>query len=464
MASIKKIERKTGTAYQITVTQGADSTGKQKRHYMTWRPDHPMTAKQEMKEAQRIAIDFERQIEQGYRADDKQTFSEYAEYVFSLKESSGKVTPGTLAEYRKAMTRISPAIGYMKMADIRPQHLTEFYKKLAKPGEKHSTGRAVPKVDFNAIIAERGMSKIEFAEACGVCDRSIRNMCHGKQCMIPLADTVARYLGRPTTSLFEILENKEPLSAAVIQRIHSTISTVFDQAEKEMIVQYNPAKKATFPARPKKEAPNYFQPEQIVKILEAAEEEPLMWRTMLYVFITSGCRRGEILALKWDKVDFENGRIYVDKSLSYLPDIGIYEGDTKTGTARYVSLPGETLDLLKQWKVLYERHRDACGEAWENSGYVFVTKTGGPLRTTGVNSWLQHFAERHNLPHINPHSLRHSFASIAIAEGTDIVTVSRTLGHAKPSMTLNVYSHIIEDVQRKAVESVANAVLRNKKE
>ena len=80
-----------------------------------------------------------------------------------------------------------------------------------------------------------------------------------------------------------------------------------------------------------------------------------------------------------------------------------------------------------------------------------------------VNGWLDRFSKRHGLPHINPHAFRHTAASILIAEGVDIVTVSKMLGHANTNVTTNVYSHEIEEAKRKATECIAEVMLRRKK-
>ena len=103
------------------------------------------------------------------------------------------------------------------------------------------------------------------------------------------------------------------------------------------------------------------------------------------------------------------------------------------------------------------------GDMWQDCGYVFTRDTGEPISRAAVESWLKRFSARHNLPHINPHAFRHSFASIMIANGVDIVTVSKMLGHAKTSMTTDTYSHIIEDAKRNATECVADVILRRKK-
>lgn len=122
MAHIERIEGKRGLTYRFIVSGGFDTTGKRITHKKTWKPPDGMTARQTEKAAQRAAADFERSIEQGYALDNRQTFAEYAEYVLDLKERGGTKAK-TLDRYKELMQRINPAIGHMKLADIRPQHL-----------------------------------------------------------------------------------------------------------------------------------------------------------------------------------------------------------------------------------------------------------------------------------------------------------------------------------------------------
>ena len=89
MASIKKIEGKGGVSYKITVSMGRDARDRQIRHYKTWKPDKPMTARQMEKDVRRIAYEFERDLQIGFQADNRQTFEQYAEYVIDLKERGG---------------------------------------------------------------------------------------------------------------------------------------------------------------------------------------------------------------------------------------------------------------------------------------------------------------------------------------------------------------------------------------
>ena len=115
----------THLSYKITVTKGRDANGKQIRHFMTFSPAPNMTEKKAEKEAQRAAFAFEKQIEDGFSLDNRQTFSQYAAYVIDLKERAG-AKHRTIERYRQLMERITPAIGHIKLADIKPQ---DVYKR-----------------------------------------------------------------------------------------------------------------------------------------------------------------------------------------------------------------------------------------------------------------------------------------------------------------------------------------------
>ena len=223
----------------------------------------------------------------------------------------------------------------------------------------------------------------------------------------------------------------------------------------------NAASKATPPRAPKKD-PNYFQPETISAILEALESEPLKWQLITHLLIVTGCRRGEIMGLKWEKVDFENNQIKIDRALIVSPSKGVYESTTKTRDVRYLTLPEETMKLLKQHKRDQLRLQLANGDRWIETGYVFTTDCGDHMNPDSVTRWLNEFSRRHNLPHINPHAFRHTVASVLLANGTDVVTVAAQLGHASASTTENFYAHIIEENKAKASECIADVLLRKK--
>lgn len=205
-----------------------------------------------------------------------------------------------------------------------------------------------------------------------------------------------------------------------------------------------------------------MQPDQIQAVLEALEEEPINFKTMIHLFIVTGCRRGEIMAMKWEKVNFERGEILIDLSMSYLQDRGIYEGPTKTGKARYISVPRQTVSLLKKYRTWQMEQRLKMGDLWQDNGLLFTRQNGAPLNPGAINMELTLFCERHGLPHLNPHLFRHSVASILLSNGVDVLTVSSMLGHADTSTTLDVYAHEIEEARRKTAECVSEIILDKK--
>ena len=460
MATIEKYTGKDGLTYRITVYAGFDTQGKRIRHRMSYKPTPGMTPRQIEKAAQKAAMDFERSIEQGFALDNRQTFAEYAAYVMDLKQRTG-TKARTLDRYQDMMIRINQAIGHIKLADLRPQHLNSFYKNLAEPGIRMGGGSAKAKIDMVAWLKKNKLSRGKLAEKAGISAATVGVAVKGESIKIEKAQAIAKAMEKKVDEVFKVEKNMEPLADKTILEHHRLISTILAQAEKEMLVPYNAAAKAT-PPRTTKKDPNYFQPETISAILEALESEPLKWRLITHLLIVTGCRRGEIMGLKWEKVDFENSRVKIDRALVSSKSKGVFEESTKTSDIRHLALPRETMDLLRQHKREQLRLQLANGDRWLHTGYVFTQDNGDHMNPDSITGWLKDFSTRHGLPHINPHAFRHTVASVLLANGTDIVTVSKQLGHASITTTESFYSHIIEENKAKAADCIANVLIRKK--
>lgn len=460
MATIEKQVGKNGTTYRITVYSGFDTQGKRIRRRQTYKPDPGMTPRQIEKAVQRAATDFERSIEQGYVLDNRQTFAEYAAYVLELKERSGTKSK-TLDRYRELMGRINQAIGHMKLADIRPQHLNSFYKNLSEPGIRETEGIATARIDLAAWLKANKKSRAGIARVAGVAASTVSAAAQGQPIQEVKAEAIAQAMGKRLGDVFTVEYDMEPLSDKTVLAYHRLISIILAQAEKEILVPYNAAAKAT-PPKAAKKAPNYFQPETISEILKALEAEPLKWQLITHMLLVTGCRRGEIMGLKWDKVDFKTNRLKIDRELIISKSKGVHESTTKTNDIRYLTLPTETMVLLRKHKREQLRLQLANGDRWIDSGYVFTQDNGDHMSPDSVTGWLYGFSRRHGLPHINPHAFRHTVASVLLANGTDIVTVAAQLGHASASTTENFYAHIIEVNKAKASECIADVLLRKK--
>ncbi|MEL7654372.1 MAG: tyrosine-type recombinase/integrase [Bacillota bacterium] len=254
--------------------------------------------------------------------------------------------------------------------------------------------------------------------------------------------------------------NGSGLSNKTILEHHRIISTIFSQAEKEMLVPYNPASKATPPKVERKEA-NYFQTDVIKSILSCLESESLKWKLLVHMLLITGARRGEILGLKWTNVDWKEKCIHICNNLLYSPSKGIYLTTPKTTKSkRPIKLPAETMELLKEYNDWYLQEKLSLGTYWQDDDFIFVQYNGAPMHPDSVTDYLKKFGKKYHLPHINPHAFRHTAASLLIFSGVDIVSISDRLGHALPSTSANLYGHLIKEADEQSAEKLADIVLR----
>ncbi len=280
---------------------------------------------------------------------------------------------------------------------------------------------------------------------------------------IRLKDLRPDHLNDLYTTLAQDGQNKRTggkLSAKSILEHHRLISAVLEQAAKEGLVPFNVASRATLPKVERKEV-NYFQPEQVAAIREALELEPFKWKTLVHMLLITGARRGEILGLKWGEVDFDRNQIHICNNILYRSDRGIYEDTPKTATSnRYVVLPAETMQLLRQYRIWQNGERLRLGEYYRYQGFLFTQENGSPMHPDSITSWLTKFSKRHGLPHINAHAFRHTMASMLYFNGVDSVSISKRLGHAQVSTTADIYAHVIAEADQKNADILADIFLK----
>ena len=462
MANIEKRVSSDGTlSYRITICDGTDHQGRKIRHRMTWKPDTGMSEKQADKAAQKAAFLFEQQFEQGYSVEKDPCFQDYADYVLQLKLETG-LKRSTYDRYLTLLPKINEAIGTCRLKTIRPMQLNQLYSRLSQPGMREGSDKAVAMIQVEPILKDRQLSRQQLAKKAKVAPATVTAFCCREVISRQSAEIIADALEMTYSELFRTEKDMTPLSTKTVLEYHRLIHTILAQAEKEMLVPYNAADKST-PPKSRQAEVNYFQPEQVCAIIEALKDEPLKWQVCVHILMITGGRRGEVCGLKWSKIDFERKRLCFDSALLYSPKIGLYETTTKTGNRRYVPLPDETLELLVEYRHAQRTQKAQMGDLWHDSDFLFTRDNGSPMRPDSITQWLSDFSRRHGLPHINPHAFRHTAASVMIVEGTDVVTISKMLGHVKVSTTEDIYSHVIEDSKQQASNVLADVYFRKKK-
>lgn len=168
----------------------------------------------------------------------------------------------------------------------------------------------------------------------------------------------------------------------------------------------------------------------------------------------------------WDNIDFENGTIEINHTLQYLPDRGLFVDKTKNKTSeRIIKLPHIALEDLRRHKTAQAEYRLSVGSYWTNSeDYVFTGPEGNPLKPDSVSSWFSKFMKGHpEIPYITLHSLRHTNATLQLAAGVPITTVSKRLGHSNTATTGRVYAHAIKSADDNAADKLDDLFSGKKK-
>jgi integrase len=241
------------------------------------------------------------------------------------------------------------------------------------------------------------------------------------------------------------------LATATIRHVHVVAHRAFKEAKAWGLLRDNPADMVKPPKMRAAE----------VKILQAAEAKELLGKLRcgpLYMLASlalgTGARRGELLALRWRDIDFDSRRLTIEQALEQTAEHGIRTKEPKTKHGRRtISLPAHIVAELRAHHAAQAEQRLALGmgRAPEDAT-VLAGVDGKPLSPDTVSKQWERTMDALGRPEITLHSLRHTHASMLIASGMDILTISRRLGHANPTVTLNVYGHLIAGSDDKAAQ------------
>jgi integrase len=168
------------------------------------------------------------------------------------------------------------------------------------------------------------------------------------------------------------------------------------------------------------------------------------------VALALGLRQGEALGLKWDAVDFQAGVLHVRAALQRVGKKWVLVEPKSERSRRIVALPRMAIVALRAHRVRQKKERLLAGSRWNESGFVFTTRTGTPIAPRNLNRAFKGLLKKASLPEVRFHDLRHTAATFLLAQGVDPRTIMETLGHSQISLTLNTYSHVLPALQQDA--------------
>lgn len=399
MSTIRKIELKDGReTYEIKASRGR----KKAPLTMRWEPPQGWSRRAIERELNRVAADFERRVNSGE--------------VISRAE-------------QKELDRLAE-LERQKIYTVE-RYAAEVFMPVKEP-----------QMSVNSINNFRGVIKTWINPYIGE---------------MPIDEVSAADIQR----IFTVMQ-EQGKSSATMQKCKVVLNLIFKMAYMQDLIEKNPLDKVIVPKtskdkKIKAQTVESFNADELKYILSCLKGEPQKWQLYIKILIQTGCRRGEVTALCWRDIDFESGEVVISKSATY--DTGKKEtiiGSPKSGKSRTVYISDELLQELKAFRV---------NQAKENciSPFVFTREDGSGdcMHAQTPTRYFQKFGKKYNVNGFHPHKLRHSFASLALVNGVDIVTIAELLGHADPAITLRVYSHSNEIAKQQAASLVRNLLAGN---
>ena len=329
-------------------------------------------------------------------------FSEFTE-IWKRDYGSKELAPSTYKRYcRMLETRLLPYFGHFYVNKIKPTDIMQFYDLLSKDTQ---------------LVRKKGND------------------------------------GNKTL---------KPLSGKTILEHHRLLRAMLHKAVYWQVIVSNPAERVQ-PPKAKKPKRKYYDDDQCKILLEKLEQlsyEKIKYKTAIIIAVFTGLRLGELMGLEWSDIDFRNGIISINRSSQYLSDKGIFTKTPKTESSiREVAIPEFVISLLEEYKLWYEEQKSLYGELWNNSNRLFVQADGKPMNPSTISKWFVKFIGQIGLPVINFHGLRHTNATLLIAQNVDVAVVAARLGHAQITTTLNFYVHPIIAHNKKASYVLENLLL-----
>jgi integrase len=260
---------------------------------------------------------------------------------------------------------------------------------------------------------------------------------------------------------FYAQKSEEGLSATTINHFHNVLHKALDTAVKWNLVARNVCDLVSPPRRKRFEV-HPLTLEQVHKLLSVVEGHEM--EALFKLALATGLRRGELMGLKWQDIDFDAGVLQVRRILSRvptkMPGKGYVEAEPKTQKSRRsVVIAPFALEALQQHR---ERQREAklqVGTAWQEHDYVFCTSIGTHLNPTrDMLDQLKALLKKAGLPDIRFHDLRHSAATLLLSVGVHPKEVQEILGHSQISITMDVYSHVLPGMQQDAMSRLNDAI------
>ena len=436
-----------------------------KRYSEYYRPTE--TSKKKLQSELQKAVDaFRKQIDcgllKGGNISDKSTFAQAVEWFFDMRKLDTREST-QLADKFIFEHYLIPALGGYKLKEITSPMITKLLSELLEKGGGGGRARYAAKPEFIQLMHEKkpprakGGFNLIARELNISADNTFIRVRQGKNCDKQIAEKVAKYYGVPLLTAFEKKTEVKPLSAAYVSSITYKLSALFRACVKNNILLQNPVINATKPRIGEQDIPPYLDNVQIPIFLDELQKLDIdnSVRVSLMLMLMLGLRSGEARGLRWIDIDFTNNVVSIEKNAGDTYN-GLALTDLKTKRSRRkLPLSPVLRDILLQHQEKQRLYAQSLGSLWQDNGLVCPNSTGGIMDKAAPNKAVKRILKaRSDLPRgLHAHSMRHSFVSLLISNGLDVVNVAALAGDTIEIISKH-YAHSFAERRAAAMDIV----------
>ncbi|KKK37009.1 integrase [Mesobacillus campisalis] len=250
------------------------------------------------------------------------------------------------------------------------------------------------------------------------------------------------------------------LAPASIKIIHSLLNQAFKKAVKWKLVKFNPVTDSSPPPVKNKRITGLWNEEETKRFIAKVKEKNEESKYVPTIF--TGIRRGEMLGLKWEDIDFNEGTIHIQRSLTRTKSNGIIFKDVKTESSnRVIATSNYIINLLLEHKSRQDKQKERLGTAYFDHGLVNCTIDGKPIDPGNLLRQFHKLMGEADVPKISYHDLRHLHATFLMAMGENPKIVQERLGHSRVQVTLDTYTHVNVEMQRQSANKFEERMLNS---
>lgn len=251
-----------------------------------------------------------------------------------------------------------------------------------------------------------------------------------------------------------------PICGKTVKNVFINLSAALKKAVELEKIRKNPCDNVQLPKYTKHKIEIYTQ-EEIQQLIELSKGTDL--ELIIKLTLALGLRRGELAALKWNKIDFDNltvtideNNVYVDKSISKN---GFVTKSPKSESGnRVIVITKKLAEFLSKYHEQYQKNKGNLGKDFHDEGYVICQPNGKPFTPGAITRKFTRFLEKNNLPHMRFHDLRHINATLMLQEGVSAKVAQARLGHSTTAITLDIYSHVTKSLQADSAEKIEGII------